>query len=121
MQDFRSLIVWQRSHAMTLRVYRETQSFPKAELFGLTSQLRRNCSSISANIAEGSGRGGREFARFLTIASGSASETEYHLILARDLGYLSAECYQSLNTDVEEVKRMLTSLIRRVRTSLTDD
>ncbi len=106
---------------MTLRVYRETQSFPKAELFGLTSQLRRSCSSIAANIAEGSGRGGREFARFLTIASGSASETEYHLILAGDLGYLPAESRQGLLADIEEVKRMLTSLIRRVRSSLADD
>ena len=121
MQDFRSLIVWQRAHAMTLRVYRESQTFPKHELFGLTSQLRRSCASIGANIAEGCGCGGREFARYLTISSGSARETEYHLILARDVDYLTEEQFRDFEASVWEVKRMLTSLIHRVRNPKTDD
>jgi four helix bundle protein len=85
-KNFRELKVWQQAHQLTLSVYRVTVTFPREELYGLTSQLRRSCSSIAANLAEGCGRSGdAEFARYCSIAMGSASETEYHLLLARDL------------------------------------
>ena len=116
MRDFRKLSVWEKSHALTLGVYRATGGFPQHEMYGLTSQLRRSCASIPANIAEGSGREGeKDFARYLTIASGSASETEYHLLLAADLEYLKKDVYTDLNDRVQEVKRMLTGFIRRLK------
>jgi four helix bundle protein len=117
MKDFRELVVWEKSHQLTLAVYKETAGFPKNELYGLTSQIRRACSSIAANIAEGCGRiGDPEFCRFLTIASGSASEVDYHLLLARDLGYYPAMVYDRLRTQIIEVRRMLASLIRKIKT-----
>jgi four helix bundle protein len=115
-QDFRKLAVWQRSHQLALDVYARTASFPKEELYGLTSQLRRASTSVPANIAEGCGRGGgADLARFLEIAMGSASELEYHLLLARDLAMLPNEEYDALHGGAVEVKRMLTGLIGRVR------
>src|SRR5579885_992394 len=90
MKDFRELKVWEKAHAMTLLAYRLTEGFPKHELFGMASQIRRCSASIPANIAEGCGRlGNTELHRFLQISCGSASELEYHLLLARDLGCLS--------------------------------
>lgn len=116
MRDFRDLKVWEKSHQLTLAVYRVTATFPKEELYGLISQIRRASVSISANIAEGCGRHGEpELARFLQIAMGSASEFEYHLLLARDLGYLQASQYQDLVSEVIEVKRMMTSFIQKLR------
>jgi four helix bundle protein len=116
MQNFRELKVWQKSHQLTLGVYRATRSFPKEEQFALTSQMRRASSSIPANIAEGCCRNGdAEFARFLYIAMGSASELECHLLLARDLGFLSEATARGLEDGVGEVKRMLSSLIRRLK------
>jgi len=110
MRDFRELKVWQKAHALTLDVYRATKSFPREELYGLTSQIRRAAVSIAANIAEGAGKNSRpEFARFLQIASGSASELEYHLLLAGDLGYLSSEFCHGLSEQVVETKKMLSS------------
>ncbi len=95
MKDFKSLKAWGKAHELTLRIYNATKSFPKDELFGLTSQLRRAGASIPANIAEGCGRNGdAELARFLSIAAGSASEVEYHLLLAHDLNYLSHAEYE---------------------------
>ena len=86
MKDFHDLKVWQKAHALTLTVYRITADFPRQEQYGLTSQLRRASSSIPANLAEGCGRNSdAEFIRFCTIAAGSASELEYHLLLAHDL------------------------------------
>jgi len=118
MQDFKDLKVWQNAHEMALSVYSATRTFPTEEMYGLTSQLRRASSSVPANIAEGCGcDSSREFARFLQIAMRSASETEYHLILARDLGYLRAEEHEQLNNKVIEVKRMLTGLIQKLKTS----
>jgi four helix bundle protein len=115
MKNFRDLQVWGKAHAVTLSVYRATADFPREELFGLTSQMRRCSASIGANIAEGCGRrGNAELHRFLRIALGSASELEYHLLLARDLGYLKSSAYEDLNSAVEEIKKMLTSLSRRV-------
>ncbi|HXD33485.1 MAG TPA: four helix bundle protein [Pyrinomonadaceae bacterium] len=116
MRDFRELKVWGKAHSLTLEIYRCTSTFPKAEMYGLTSQLRRASSSIPANIAEGCGRGGnKELARFLQIGMGSASELEYHILLAHDLSYLQDLNYYPLQTGVVEVKRMLTSLHQRVQ------
>ena len=116
MRDFRELKVWQKAHEVTLEVYRATKTFPREEQFGLTAQVRRSAESVAASIAEGCGRDGDpEFARFLQIAMGSASETEYHLLLARDLELLHATDYDPLAHKVEEVKKMLTALIRKLR------
>ena len=115
MKDFRDLQVWAKSHALTLAVYQATGSFPKEELFGLTSQMRRCSASIPANIAKGCGRRGNgEFHRFLQISTGSASELEYHLLLARDLHFLADAVFARLTSEVQEVKKMLAGLIRRV-------
>jgi four helix bundle protein len=101
---------------MTLDLYRKTKSFPREEIYGLSSQIRRSASSIGANIAEGCGRESEaELGRFLQIAMGSASELEYHLLLARDLTYVNNTDYEGLHTEVTGVKRMLTSLLRKVR------
>ena len=101
---------------MTLAVYAMTRSLPREELYGLTSQARRSSASIPGNIAEGCGRrGDNELARFLEIASGSASELECQLLLARDLQYLDDEVYNRLARDVCEVKQMLTSFIQTLR------
>jgi four helix bundle protein len=115
LRDFRELKVWEKAHQLTLSVYKATKIFPKEELYGLTSQIRRACASIPANIAEGCGRKGEaELARFLQIAMGSASELEYHLLLAHDLNLLQAKDYESLANDVTEIKRMLTSFIQKL-------
>jgi four helix bundle protein len=116
MKDFRQLKVWEKSHQLALAVYKATKSFPKEELYGLTSQIRRASISIPTNIAEGCGRNtDADFARFLQIAMGSASETEYQLILAYDLEFLSKESYDELHANVEEVKRMLASFLKTLR------
>lgn len=116
MRDFRELKVWEKGHRLTLAVYKATAKFPGQELYGLTSQIRRSCASIPANIAEGYGRSGEvELARFLQIAAGSASELEYHLLLAKDLEMLNRGDHERLTREVTEVKRMLTSLIQKLR------
>jgi four helix bundle protein len=116
MKNFRDLKVWEKSHELTLEVYQVTKSFPKEELFGLTSQIRRSCSSIPANIAEGCGRkGDAEFARFLQIAFGSANELEYHLLLSADLKLINANDYRNLENKLIEVKKMLASFIQRIK------
>lgn len=116
MRNFRELTVWQKSHALTLAVYKVTKAFPKEEIYGLTSQIRRASVSIAANIAEGCGRSGEiEFARFLRIASGSASELEYHLLLCRDIGLLKSADYDDIVGEVIEVKKMLTTFIKKLR------
>ena len=116
MQDFRHLKVWEKAHRMTLDIFQATRKFPRQELYGLSSQIRRACMSIPANISEGCGRrGDRDFARFLQIAMASACETEYYLILARDLGFLEPPLYVKLTSQVTEVKRMLVSLLVKLR------
>ena len=115
MKDFRELKVWEKSHHLTLAVYQETRTYPKEELYGLTSQTRRAASSVPTNIAEGCGRGtDPDFARFLQMAMGSANELDYHLLLARDLEMLRVEAYDGLLQSLMEVKRMLAALIRTV-------
>jgi four helix bundle protein len=116
MQDFRHLKVWQKAHVLTLDVYKSTRNFPREEVYGLTSQIRRAAASVGANIAEGCCRkSDQELGRFLQIAMGSASEVEYHCLLARDLELLHAEDYGRLSGKTVEVKRMLASLIRKLR------
>ena len=116
MQDFRNLKVWGKAHALTLDVYKASKSFPREEMYGLTSQMRRASVSIGSNIAEGTcRRGDAEFARFLQMAAGSASEVEYHLPLARDLELLKPTDCKRLSDEVVEVKRMLSSLMQKLR------
>jgi len=113
LKDFRDLNVWEKAHGFVLDVYRESREFPADERFGLTAHVRKSASSITSNIAEGcGGETDKDFARFLSIAAGSTSETEYQLLLARDLGYLPEGTHSTLNTKVNEVKRMLNSLIQ---------
>jgi four helix bundle protein len=115
MKDFRDLKVWRKAHLLTLAIYKATRSFPREETYGITSQMRRSAASIAANIAEGCGkRGNAEFQRFLGIAAGSASELEYHVLLAHDLGLLNDLGFRELDTAAVEVKRMLAALIRKV-------
>jgi four helix bundle protein len=116
MRDFKKLSVWQKAHLLVVTVYKVTSAFPRDELYGLTSQIRRACVSIPANIAEGCGREGEaEFGRFLHIALGSASELEYHLLLAYELKYLEIKEHGQLDIQVNEVKRMLIALIQKIK------
>jgi four helix bundle protein len=116
-KDFRDLKVWQSAHELTLAVYHATRTFPRDELYGLTSQIRRCSASIGANIAEGCGkRGNNEFQRYLQIASGSASELDYHLLLAFDLAFLNEQDYQRLQEVLLQLRKMLTALIHKVET-----
>lgn len=116
MQDFRELKVWWKSHGLVLSVYKATAAFPRSEMYGVTSQMKRAAASIPANIAEGCGRSGNpELVRFMQISMGSASELEYFLVLASDLGYLGQADHELLARDLGEVKRMLSSLIVKLR------
>lgn len=116
MRDFRKIQVWERAHQFALQVYKITSSLPKEELYGLTSQMRRAAMSIPSNIAEGCGRDTQtELARFIHIASGSASELEYQLIPAHDLGYIRDELYPNLNAEINEIKRMLVGFEKAVK------
>lgn len=116
MIDFRTLKVWEKAHGLVLEIYAVTRDFPKEELYSLTNQIRRSSASIPTNIAEGCGRDSdAELARFSQIAMGSASELEYQLILAKDLGFFSSDDYTRLNSHLLEVKRMLNAFIRKVR------
>jgi four helix bundle protein len=115
MRDFRGLEVWQRAHALTLAIYRETRRLPREELYGLTSQLRRAAVSVGSSIAEACGhRSDREVARYFQIARSSASEVDYQLLLARDLGYLGDEPLRSMARDLESVMRMLAALLTKL-------
>ena len=108
MRDFHKLIIWQRSHQLALSVYSISKLFPKDELFGLTSQIRRAVSSIPTNIAEGCGRASnKDFAHFLQIAIGSAAEVEYELLLAHDLDYINDNDYQALTEETVAVRKMI--------------
>lgn len=118
MRNFQDLNVWQKAHALTLDVYRISQRFPAAELYGLTSQLRRSCVSIEATLAEGCGRRSeREFCRFLRISMGSAAESECHLLIARDLGMLDAAGFRRCSSQLDAVKRMLHRLLERIESA----
>lgn len=116
-RNSRDLKVWEKPHRLTLDAYRATTVFPGEEMFGLTSQIRRAASSVPANIAEGCGRGGGDLARFCHIAAGSASELQYHLLLAHDLELLDPSTYDLLETQASEVERMLAAFIDRLAAS----
>lgn len=116
MRNYKDLRVWEEAHRLTLAIYTVTQGFPKDERFGLTSQVRRSSASIAANPAEGSGRrSDGEMARFIQIAMGSGAELSYHLLLARDLGFLKNEEYADFNSAIDRVMRMLSALSGKVR------
>lgn len=115
MRNFRELSIWSKSHSFVLKIYSITKRFPKEEMFGITSQMRRSASSIPTNIAEGSGRNSNpDFKRFLTIASGSSSELEYQLILSKDLHYLSEDAFKELERDLIEIRKMMHSFIKNI-------
>jgi four helix bundle protein len=116
MKDFRSLKVWGKSHNITLEIYKLTKNFPKEEQFNLTSQLRRAISSVPTNLAEGCGRGSdKDFKRFVQIAMGSASEAEYLILLCKDLKYFSDKEFDKLILEIQEIKKMLSSLISKLK------
>jgi four helix bundle protein len=118
--DFKKLKVWQKAHQVTLSTYRATATFPKEEMYGLTSQLRRAAASIAANIAEGCGRrSDGEMCRFIQIARGSASEVEYHVLLAHDLHLLTEKDFQFLTREADELQRMLTALSQSIKSAKT--
>ena len=118
MQDYRKLEAWQKSHSMALHTYAKTAGFPRAELFGLTSQMRRAAASIPANIAEGCYRGQRSLAQSLRIALGSAGELEYYVILAGDLKLLSGSDRDTLAKEISDVKAVVTGFLKSVNASL---
>ncbi|WP_322971951.1 four helix bundle protein [Faecalibacter sp. LW9] len=119
MQDFRKIKVWSEAHQLTLKIYEITSDFPKSEMFNLTSQLRRACTSISNNIAEGSGRNSdKDFLRFLHIALGSTNETLYLLILSKDLKLITEVTFAELEDQVEKVKAMILAFIKTINNRL---
>ncbi len=115
MEDFKNLKVWDKAHQLTLAIYQSTRKFPREEIYGLTSQIRRASASIGANIAEGCGRrSDPEMKRFVQIARGSANELEYHLLLAKDLGLLAVDEFSDLEAKTLEIQRMLAALTQRL-------
>ncbi len=118
-RHYRDLVAWQRSHALTLAIYKQTQRFPAEERFGLTNQVRRASYSVPSNIAEGSGREtNKDYLRFLVIALSSLKETEYFLLLARDVGYLAEDQYNELTETVNGTFGALQGLIRAVKSEV---
>jgi four helix bundle protein len=116
MRNFKELSIWQRSHALTLKIYHLTKEFPKEKLFGLNSQIRRSAYSIPTNIAEGSGRDSSpEMKRFPVISRGSATELEYQIILAHDLGYISEVIFHELGTEINEIQKMIYTFIKNMK------
>ena len=115
MRNYRDLQVWSKAHNLTLELYRLSRGFPREEVYGITSQLRRSAASIGANLAEGCGRRtSTELARFVRIAMGSASELDYHLLLCRDLGFMSGDDFTRSEAGLTEVRKMLTSFLQSV-------
>ncbi len=120
MRDYKKYDIWKLSHLLTLEVYKITESFPKEEIFGLTSQIRRASSSIGINIVEGCGRGSDEdFKRFLRNASGSAFEVEYILLLSKDLNYISEDKFLELSPKAEELKMKISKLILKIEEDIS--
>ncbi len=113
--DFTGLRVWEKAHNLALDVYQISAKLPKSESYGLQTQMRRAAVSIPTNLAEGSGRStNRDFARFVSNAIGSASELDYHLLLALDLGYIDQDSAELTKTKVAEIRRMLSALRRNL-------
>lgn len=121
MQDYRSLIVWQKSHQLTLMIYKLTDAFPKEEKFGLVSQIRRSSSSVAINIVEGCGRTTqKDKANFFQTSYASAQETEYILLLSKDLGFIPESLYNEVLEKIVEVKSMMSSLIKKVKAIINE-
>ena len=117
MKSYKDLIVWQKAISLCVRVYQITDSFPKSEIYGLTSQIRRSAVSIPSNIAEGHSRGHKEYIQFLKIAFGSGAELETQLFIALQIKYLTQQEYNDLNLLLEEIMKMLNSLLQKLKTN----
>ena len=116
MSDYKKLKVWEDAHQLTVDIYNITKKFPNNEQYGLTSQIRRSSSSIPTNIVEGSGQlDNGNLIRFLGIAKGSAFETEYQLLLAKDLNYITKEEYKFLMARIQSIIHMLIALIKSLK------
>ena len=114
-ENFDKLLVWQRAHSLVLKIYEVTNNFPKEEIWGLTSQIRRAAVSVPSNIVEGKARGSRkDFKRFLLVARGSLEEVKYQSLLAKELKYMNEEQYEEITAMIEEVGRLLGGMIRKV-------
>lgn len=113
--DYKELIAYQKSYELVLRIYQLTHTFPKDEVYGITSQIRRAAVSIPSNIAEGFMRGSKEYIHFLKIALGSAAELETQLSLSKDLGYCNIDVFNKINGLTKEVLRLLTSYISKMK------
>jgi four helix bundle protein len=121
-QSYRDLLVWQKSMQFVTEVYRASETFPKTELYGLTSQLRRSAISVPSNIAEGQGRDSqKEFIRHLSIAYGSLMEAETQIQIATNLRYLEPAEADRLVKNAAEIGRMMNGLTRTLRKSLADN
>ncbi|MCK7589592.1 four helix bundle protein [Subsaxibacter sp. CAU 1640] len=119
MIDYRKYKVWQKAHLLVLELYSLTENFPKKEQFNLISQINRSVISIPTNIAEGCGRETqKELIRFLYIASGSAHEMEYLILVSKDLKYIDEFKYEKLSSQIIEIKKMLASLIKKISETL---
>ncbi len=115
MRDFKELKVWEKSHQIVLEIYRLTKEYPKDELYGLTSQMRRAAVSVTSNIVEGSARSSNsDFSRFLFMSLGSANELDYQLLLSKDLEYIDSESYLKLNNEIIEIKKMINAFINHL-------
>ena len=115
MRDYKKYNVWKLGHEITLEIYKLTKVFPKEELYGMISQMRRAAYSIPSNIVEGCGReSDREFRRFLIISQGSASELEYFTILAHDLGYIETSNFETVLDKINKTRRSLNNLITKI-------
>jgi len=122
LRNYRDLDVWVKSHKLTLELYRLSRGFPREEIYGLTSQLRRAAMSIGANLAEGCGRRtSGELARFVRIAMGSASELDYHLLLSRDFEFLKSSEYDRLLPELTRVRKMLWSLLNSIEKQMDEE
>ena len=117
MKDFKKLIVWQKSIKLVKEVYTTTNKLPKEEIYGLTSQIRRSAISIPSNIAEGAGRGSKEFNHFLNIAKGSSFELETQIIISKELDFINSETFNELNSNIIEIQKMLNGLQKSLKTS----
>jgi four helix bundle protein len=116
MSHFRKILVWQKSISLVTKIYKTTSTFPKEEMFGLTSQIRRSSVSVPSNIAEGSGReSSKDFLRFLYISLGSIFEMQTQLEIAKNIIYINEEEFNLLYEDSREIERMLASLIRKLK------
>ena len=115
-QSYRDLVVWQKSIALCLQVYKTCETFPKSELYGLADQMKRAAVSVSSNIAEGQGRQHlREFLHFISVANGSLAELDTQRILAENLHFINPENSVSLDERITEVRKMLYALQAKLK------